>query len=465
MVKEPQTQQVKHRPHNIQAEQATLGSILLDPQLMTALSLELSATDFYVESNQAIYQAMISLWNEGQPIDFTLLSDELERAGKLGDVVQPGHLTALITDVPTSSYAIHYAAVVRRASVARQYIRMAAKLAEMAFNEEDSDALYTWIMEQVATINSGQISDKALLMWSESFDEFRRILERNASLAEAGQTGWSWPWADWASTLGEPQPGGLVFLAGATGAGKTTFAENIIEHWARLGKKVVLVHLELNRAIVLGRRMARQTGIPLMSILSNKVTPPQRRLMEEADEAMRVWAGNIHYLHAPGWTAERIVKEITRLHELGECDGFVVDYLQKIAASPTQMRIWRGGNADLNWTADDVERLKNLAEQREMIAVLLGQFTKEGQALTLDELHHTKLRGTQEIADKVNQIALIHRQNLAGGRIDEAGNVLVPPGGLDVVANVKVTKNTFGGQGVMRHVMTPAQFRVSGWGN
>lgn len=452
---------VKHRPHNAQAEKSVLGSILIEPDLMN--SVDLTPEDFYVEAHRAIYQAMASLWNTGHPIDYTLLADELERAGQLGDVVKPGDLTALMAETPTGFYGEYYASVVKRASVARQYIRMADKLAQMAFEEQDADTLYSWIMEQIAAINSGQADDKALLMWAESFEEFQRILERNALRKANGQAGWSWPWAAWDNMLGEPQPGGLVLVAGATGTGKTIFAENIAEHWARLGKKVVLVHLELNRAVMLGRRMARHTGIPLTAILAGKVTDAQRRIMRQADEAMQAWAGNIHYLHAPGWSSERIVKELSRLHEVGQCDGFVVDYLQKIQVSPTQMRIFRGSGAELKWVADDVERLKNLAEQRELIACLLSQFTKEGQELSLEQLHHTKLRGTQEIPDKVNQICLIHRAVLEAGRVDDAGRELVPPGGLDIVTHVKVTKNTFGPMGILKHVMTPDQFRVSGW--
>lgn len=454
-------QQAKHRPHNAQAEASVLGSILIEPDLMN--TIELTPGDFYVESHQAIYQAMASLWAGGHPIDYVLLTDELERGGKLGGVVTTAQLTDLLTSTPTGFYGHHYAAAVKRSSVARQYIRMAEKLAEMAFEETDGDTLYSWIQEQVAGINSGRADDKALLMWDESFAEFQRLLELDAQRRESGQAGWSWPWDSWTTQLGEPQPGGLVLLAAGTGVGKTTFAECIAEHWARIGKRVVLVHLELNRRTMLGRRMARHSGLELSTVLSNKATPAQRRLMVQADEDMQVWAGNVHYLHAPGWSSEQIVKELSRLQEAGECDGFVIDYLQKMQVSRRQSSMWRGEQAPLAWTADNVEAIKNFAEQRELIACLLSQFTKEGQTISLEDLHHTKLRGTQELADKVNQIVLLHREILSAGRVDEAGREIVPKGGMDVVVHAKVTKNTFGALGLVRQQIVPAQYNVFDW--
>lgn len=454
-------QQAKHRPHNAQAEASVLGSILIEPDLMS--TIELAPGDFYVESHRAIFQAMASLWTDGHPIDYTLLTDELERAGKLGEVVTPAQLTDLLIGTPTGAYGPHYAAAVKRSSVARQYIRMAEKLAEMAFEEADGDTLYAWIQEQVAGINSGRPDDKALLMWDESFAEFQRLLALDAQRRASGQAGWSWPWDSWTNLLREPQPGGLVLLAGATGTGKTTFAECIAEHWARTGKRVVLVHLELNRKAMLDRRMTRHTGIPFSAIAENKLTPEHRRMIALADKNMQAWAGNVHYLHAPGWSSEQIVKELARLHEAGQCDGFVIDYLQKMTVSRRQSSMWRGEQAPLAWAADNVEAIKNFAEQRELIALLMSQFTKEAQDISLENLHHTKLRGTQEIPDKVNQIVLLHREILPAGRVDDAGHEVVPKGGMDVVVHAKVTKNTFGPLGLVRQQIVPAQYNVFDW--
>ncbi len=444
-----------HLPANIEAERSLLGSIMLDPDLMTIL--DLSPTDFYRETHATIFEAMQRLWHSGFPIDFTVLTDELERAGKLPEIVTPADLTGLIDGTPTALYGQHYASIVKRASVARQYLAMAQKLAEKAHGSQDIDEIYSWIMEQIATIHSGMGDDKALLMWLESFPAFRRILEEEERRIESGEGGWSWPWASWDKLLGDAQPGMGVYLAAATSHGKTIYAECIAEHWARLGKQVVFVHLELNRKIMLARRAARHTGIDSRVILSGNLSPPQKRLIIGADASLERWPGRVHYLHAPGWTSERIIRELTRLHEQGECDAFIVDYVQKIHASNSQLRRFRN---EYDMHANDVEQLKNFAEAKELRMVTLGQLTKDGQDIRFSDLSLTKLRGSQEIADRVNTVGLLYRPKVEAGKVDERGEFIVRPGGLDVEAKIKFVKHTMGEQGAIEQLMVPPQFNV-----
>lgn len=445
-----------HLPANIEAECAVLGAILIDPELM--ITLELSDSDFFAERNQVIFQAMRSLWDSGAPIDFTLLTDELGQSGKLGEIVMPSDLSTLLDSIPTALYGPHYAGIVKRASIARQYITMAQNLAEMAFHEEDADTIYSWIMEQVSAINSGRTDDKALMLWQESFPLFQKMLDETQQRQQEGVSGFTWPWVSWSNLLGEAQPGMGIHMAGATGTGKTTFAECISEHWAKHGKKVVLVHLELNRKIMLARRMTRHTAIDVRLLLSGNLEQPHRQIMAQADQFMQSWIGNIHYLHAPGWSAERIERELTKLYEQEQCECFVVDYMQKLAASPKQIRQFR--NDTYARQADDMEIFKNFAEGNELPMCTLGQLVKDGQDIQFEDLTLSKLRGTQEVADKVNVVALFHRQTLNDGKVDEQGEYIVRPGGLDFTVRTKIDKNTLGEQGTIEQDITPSLFSV-----
>jgi hypothetical protein len=213
----------------------------------------------------------------------------------------------------------------------------------------------------------------------------------------------------------------------------------------------------LNRKVMLARRAARHTGIDSRAIMAGKLTSAQKRLIDEADARLTAWSGNVHYLHAPGWSAERIIKELTRLHEQGECEGFIVDYIQKIQPSQSQARRFKD---EYMRQADHVELLKNFAEAKELRMVTLGQLVKEGQDLRFEDLSLTKLRGSQEIADKVNAVLLFHRATLLMGKVDELGREVVRPGGLDVIVRTKVDKNTMGEQGTIEQIIVPNQFNV-----
>lgn len=445
-------------PANPEAERAVLGSILLDPELLVSIDLE--ATDFYAERNAATYSAMRALWDAGQPVDFVLLMDELARQGK-GDIVEPSHLTELMADTPTALYGPHYAGVVKRASIARQYVGMAQKLAEMAMKEEDADSIYSYIMEQNATISSGKKDDSAMLLWEDSFGYLERVLKA-ARIQEQERGGkWRWPWDSWNEILPAPQPGLLVYIAAATRTGKTVYGECIAEEWARAGRKVTFVHYELNHTLMVARRTSRHTGINVNAVLRlDELPASQQKLVRDAEERMSAWSGNINYLNAAGWTADQTIRELTRRHERGECEGFVIDYFQKISASPAQLRRFRNGNTDLLIQADNMEKLKNFAEQKELYPLVLGQLTKEAQEKPFSELRMTGMRGTQELADKVNVVLLLHRAILEAGMINNEGREIVPPGGLDTTVNIRVAKNTLGSEGIITQEMVPEMFNI-----
>ena len=210
------------------------------------------------------------------------------------------------------------------------------------------------------------------------------------------------------------------------------------------------------------RRATRHTGIDSRFIVANKLNPEQRAVIDRADEKMLEWVGGIHYFPAPKKSSEEICTELRKLHAAGQCDGFVVDYMQKVAASPNQLRRFRGSNADIQIQADHMENFKNLAEQEELRALILGQLTKEGNGdIGFEELDLKKLRGTQEIADKVNGIALFHRELLPGGMVDHTGRQIVEPGGASRTVRIRIAKNTLGPKGVIEQYMIPERFLVS----
>jgi len=446
-------------PSSIEAEKNFLGSVLIDPDVLSTVNPPAEA--FFREAHQAIYVAMRVLWDSGSPVDYSLLAHELQRAGRLDEVGGYAALTDLIAATPTAMYAAHYAKVVEDTWRLRRYIAMSQEGVKRAYEKASPSELAAWYAEQLRLIEFGAATSD-ITFWEDSFPEFQAELDRVAEEVDSGVGGWSWPWPSWNSMFGEAQPGMVIYLAGATGQGKTSYAENIVEHWARLGKRIVFVHLELNKKIMYARRATRHTGIDSRFIVANKLNPEQRAVIDRADEKMLEWVGGIHYFPAPKKSSEEICTELRKLHAAGQCDGFVVDYMQKVAASPNQLRRFRGSNADIQIQADHMENFKNLAEQEELRALILGQLTKEGNGdIGFEELDLKKLRGTQEIADKVNGIALFHRELLPGGMVDHTGRQIVEPGGASRTVRIRIAKNTLGPKGVIEQYMIPERFLVS----
>lgn len=446
-------------PANIEAERSVLGSILIDPDVISLVNIPPEA--FFREAHATIYRAMRTLWDSQCPIDFTLLAYELQKIGKLDQVGGYAYLTDIVSSTPTAMYAAHYAKRVEDNYRLRQYIAMSQEGVRRAYEHSDPGELATWYAEQLRAITHGAI-ESSVTLWEDSFPEFQTMLDKVAEEVDSGLGGWPWPWYTWQGMFGDAQPGMVIYIAGATGMGKTTFAENVAEAWAKQGHRTVFVHLELNKKIMYARRAARHTGIDSRAILAKRLNAEQREAIGEADERMLMWAGNIHYYPAPGKSSEEICRELSKLHAMGKCEAFVIDYMQKVAASPNQLRRFRGNNAELAIQADHMENFKVLAESKELRAIVLGQLTKEGNGdLSFDDLDIRKLRGTQELADKVNGIALFHREIMSAGMVDANGRQIVEPGAPSRTVKIRVAKNTLGQQGVIEQYMIPERFMVT----
>ena len=126
---------VKTTPANVEAEQAVLGSLLIDPDAIIKVASTLRDADFYREPHQWIYRALLSLHERREPADFVTLVDELERNEQLEDIGGPAYITQLINSTPTAIYVDHYARIVERTATLRRLIGAANQIAELAYDE------------------------------------------------------------------------------------------------------------------------------------------------------------------------------------------------------------------------------------------------------------------------------------------------------------------------------------------
>ncbi len=124
--------QERMAPHNIEAEEAVLGSLLIDPDAIFKVASFLRPDDFYREKNGWIYAAILDLHERREPADFVTLCDELERRGQLAEVGGAAYITSLINAVPTAIHVEYYAHIVERCAILRRLINAAGQIAGLA---------------------------------------------------------------------------------------------------------------------------------------------------------------------------------------------------------------------------------------------------------------------------------------------------------------------------------------------
>ena len=131
------TTPTKLLPQNIEAEEAVLGSLLIDPDAIIRVATFLQPDDFYVQRNGWIYDAIRDLHERREPADLVTLTDELDRREHLAEIGGPAHLTSLINATPTSIHVEYYARIVERTAILRRLIDAAGQIAKLAYQDVD----------------------------------------------------------------------------------------------------------------------------------------------------------------------------------------------------------------------------------------------------------------------------------------------------------------------------------------
>ena len=130
--------QSKMIPHNVEAEEALLGSLLIDPEVVSCVSTSLQADDFYIQKNGWIYETILTLHRQDTPVDFVTLCDELEKRGQLEETGGTAYITHLVNAVPSAINAESYAHIVEDAAVRRRLIAAASKIVQDAYKEDEN---------------------------------------------------------------------------------------------------------------------------------------------------------------------------------------------------------------------------------------------------------------------------------------------------------------------------------------
>ena len=330
---------------------------------------------------------------------------------------------------------------------AKQYEVLALELLQRVNAEAEPADMHDWLTRRLGALGAGDT--EAALYWHDSFDWYDELLAKREALAllpESERRLLDWPWASWNRLIDPMAPGMLASITAPDGQGKTIVVECLAEHWASRAHKVVFAHYELNRSLMLDRRMSRHTSLPVRALRSGTLTTDQRKAVNEVRPRLMAWEGGITYLHTPGWTMEQTTAELRKLHAEGLCDVAVIDYLEKVAPSPRQLKMF-GANV---WQreADNVEQLKIFAERAEIPVVMVAQMNKAGKGMSIDRMDRSDMTGGADKSNKANLVVLLKRDREIDGNY---GNTV----------HVQVDKNTMGATGAFDQYMQPEYFRLT----
>ena len=275
-------------PHNLDAEQSVLGAILLSDRSLYALVIEegLRPEDFYRERHGLIYEAMLGLYNESEPVDVLTVTDRLRQMGKLEAVGGPATVDELTGVVPAAGHARKYAQIVRENALMRRLLQTSFEIQESVFGHA---APPRELVEQ---------AEKAMLEVArdDRKQDFRSIEEvlhaeldkmHKLSTESTSLTGTPSGFKDLDEITGGFQAGNLIIIAARPAMGKSALVCNIAENAAvQYGKPVALFSLEMAEAELAQRFVASQARIKGDELRKGRVSEERWPKILEASQRL-----------------------------------------------------------------------------------------------------------------------------------------------------------------------------------
>jgi replicative DNA helicase len=322
----PEGRQEQVLPHNREAEEAMLGSVLLNPEVYYDVAHFLSADDFYLHRNRWIWDAFSALNERRIPIDILTVSEELEGQGQLEDVGGPAYLTTLISNVTTSLHAEAYAHIVEDTATRRRLLQAATQIARLAYETETSVAD---IVDDAERTIFG-VSERRMVrhlqpigtVLSEYYDRID-YLHRHQGETLGVPTGF----IDLDRLLGGLQPSDLLIIAGRPGQGKSGFCISVAKNASQIYKKrVALFSLEMSNEQLVQRLVAQETGIDSQRLRLGRLHDPEWQLFTQAVSTLG--DTQVYLDDTPAITPLQLRTKCRRLHSEVGLDLIIVDYLQ-----------------------------------------------------------------------------------------------------------------------------------------
>jgi len=323
-------------PHNTEAEEAVLGSVLLDRDMLGRVASIVTPDDFYQNKNGSIFAALLALYERQEPVDYLLLLDELERAGLLEEVGGPTYVAGLLGCVPTPIHAEHYARIVANCGVMRRLISTGGKIATMGFqNREEPLVALDRATRLLQEILPSRASDgpiplaDSLRTYLDGIQEVHDQKDQPATLKDVVPTGL----VDLDTFLsGGMQRADLFILAARPSMGKTSMSLAIMNAVAvaRSGT-TLLFSLEMPIDQITGRLLSTEAGVESARVRAGDWSDSEVRKIGLATARLaeaQIWIDDSNSL-----TMAQIRDRARRLHAQVPLDLIVVDHLQLISSS------------------------------------------------------------------------------------------------------------------------------------
>ncbi|QXE19257.1 replicative DNA helicase [Clostridium sp. 001] len=391
---------IRSIPHNIEAEQGVIGSMLIDKTSIVEAMEVLNTEDFYKDSHKVIFDSILDLYKKDTAVDIITLTENLKSRSKLEAAGGITYISELSGSIVSTANLKSYIKIVKDKSVLRKLIRASTKIIEESYKNQD---------DVVGTIDMAEksIFDLSSNRKVSDFEPMNVVLERGFTEIErlfndkGETTGVASGFRELDAKTSGFQKGDMVLVAARPSMGKTTFALNIAEYAAlREGKKIAMFSLEMSKEQLAYKLLCSEAHVDMLNLRTGNLEDKDWENIARASGPLA--AAKIFIDDTAGITIMEMRSKCRRLKMEHGIDMIVVDYLQLMSGGK--------GSENRQQEVSEISRsIKALAKEMECPVIALSQLSRAPEARTDHRPMLSDLRESGSIEQDADIVMFLYR--------------------------------------------------------
>ena len=394
-------------PHDIEAEEAVIGSLLIDSDSFLRVSSLLKPDDFYRERNRSCFSACVDLFQRSEGIDQVTVARELSRTNQLDNIGGMAYLSHLISVTPTSVHAEYYATLIARASVMRKLIGAADKISSLGYEDtDDVDATLRRAEDTLFQVRGAE-SERGFMPLRQIYDQYLQDVN-SADVTDINSAPLITGFDDLDQLLGGIQRSDMVILGARPGLGKSTLAINVCINAAKTGVSSGIFSLEMSREQLALRILASAAEVDPLRIRRGLLSlREQERVITTIGELsdLPVYIDDTPF---QGIVEMRSKARRLSLEQSNGLDMVVIDYLQLIQGEGRG----RYGENRVQEISDISRSIKGMARDLNIPVITCSQLSRVVENRPGHRPQLSDLRDSGSIEQDADIVMFIYREDL-----------------------------------------------------
>nr|WP_156792078.1 replicative DNA helicase [Caloramator australicus] len=387
-------------PHNIEAEQSVLGSMLLDRNAIADVTEILTGDEFYKESHRILYKTIEEIYNKDEPVDIITVIDLLKSRNLLEVVGGVSYISNIVASVPTTANAKSYAKIVKEKALLRRLIIASNEIMDKCYQEPDD-------VEEVLGLAEKAIFDISQNKSHSDFEPLSEIIMKSfdsiehLSKTKGDVTGIPSGFTDLDRKTSGFQKGDFILVAARPSMGKTAFVLNIALHAAlRAKKSVAIFSLEMSKEQLAFRMLCAEANIDMLKLRTGDLDEEDWFRLARAAGPMS--ESKIFIDDTPGISVNEMRSKCRRLKIEKGLDLIIVDYLQLMSGS-------KRSESRQQEVSEISRSLKALAKEMDAPVIALSQLSRAPEARSDHRPMLSDLRESGSIEQDADLVMFLYR--------------------------------------------------------